>query len=207
VPDRPATQGRLASLDAFRGLTIAAMILVNNPGDWSCVYWPLLHVSWHGWTPTDLIYPFFLFMVGMSLSFSRRLGLRPALVRASKLIGLGLLLRGGAGETVAAPPWSGRSRRRSPRRLLRKWARPFVTYGKNAIAVYVGSGIVADTLYAIRWAGPDGVKASLWERLSQALYGSWLPCEQASLAWAISVVVLFARVAWWMDRRGIYLKV
>ena len=58
---------RLVSLDAFRGLTIAAMILVNNPGDWGHVYWPLGHAPWHGWTPTDLIFPFFLFMVGMAL--------------------------------------------------------------------------------------------------------------------------------------------
>ena len=72
-----AASGRLLSLDAFRGATIAAMILVNNPGDWGHVYWPLLHVPWHGWTPTDLIFPFFLFMVGMSLTFSRRLGRTP----------------------------------------------------------------------------------------------------------------------------------
>jgi len=67
-------QERLASVDAFRGLTIAAMILVNNPASWSFVYPPLRHAEWHGWTPTDLIFPFFLFIVGisMSLSFSRR---------------------------------------------------------------------------------------------------------------------------------------
>ena len=53
---------------------------------------PLLHVPWHGWTPTDLIFPFFLFMVGMSLTFSRRTGARPAFARALKLIGLGLLM-------------------------------------------------------------------------------------------------------------------
>src|SRR5512138_2507319 len=65
---------RLVSVDAFRGLTIAAMILVNNPGSWSYVYPPLRHAEWHGWTPTDLIFPFFLFIVGISiaLSFSRR---------------------------------------------------------------------------------------------------------------------------------------
>jgi len=63
---------RLTSLDAFRGLTIAAMILVNNPGDWGHVYWPLDHAPWHGWTPTDLIFPFFLFIVGMALPFSHR---------------------------------------------------------------------------------------------------------------------------------------
>lgn len=59
---------RLLSLDVFRGLTIAAMILVNDPGSWSYVYAPLLHAKWHGCTPTDLIFPFFLFMVGMAVS-------------------------------------------------------------------------------------------------------------------------------------------
>ena len=66
---------RLISLDMFRGFTIALMILVNNPGSWSHVYSPLLHAKWHGWTPTDLVFPFFLFIVGvaLSLSFNRRL--------------------------------------------------------------------------------------------------------------------------------------
>ena len=62
--------GRLLSLDVFRGATIAAMILVNNPGDESVAYWPLLHAEWNGWTPTDLIFPFFLFIVGVSMAFS-----------------------------------------------------------------------------------------------------------------------------------------
>ncbi len=61
---------RLVSLDAFRGITIAGMILVNNPGSWSHVYAPLLHAEWHGWTPTDFIFPFFLFIVGVSMTFS-----------------------------------------------------------------------------------------------------------------------------------------
>src|ERR1043165_2017713 len=55
---------RLRSLDVFRGLTVAGMVIVNNPGDWNTVYWPLLHAEWDGWTPTDLIFPFFLFIVG-----------------------------------------------------------------------------------------------------------------------------------------------
>jgi len=64
------TSNRLLSLDFFRGITIAAMILVNNPGNWSHVYPPLLHAHWHGWTPTDLIFPFFLFIVGVSITLA-----------------------------------------------------------------------------------------------------------------------------------------
>ncbi len=58
------------SIDFFRGLAVAAMILVNNPGSWSHVYPPLLHAQLHGWTPTDLIFPFFLFIVGVSISLA-----------------------------------------------------------------------------------------------------------------------------------------
>src|SRR6476660_6185530 len=69
-----ATPNRLLSLDVFRGITIAAMVLVNNPGTWSSIYWPLEHAEWSGWTPTDLVFPFFLFIVGVSitLAFARR---------------------------------------------------------------------------------------------------------------------------------------
>jgi len=86
---------RLLSVDAFRGLTIAAMVLVNNPGSWSHVFAPLRHAAWHGWTPTDLIFPFFLFIVGISisLSLSRRMGegkssgaLYPKIFKRSALI-------------------------------------------------------------------------------------------------------------------------
>ena len=63
-------QRRLLSLDAFRGLTIAAMVLVNNPGTWDYVYAPLLHKPWDGLTPTDLVFPFFIFMVGVSIAFA-----------------------------------------------------------------------------------------------------------------------------------------
>lgn len=65
---------RLLSLDAFRGATIAAMILVNNPGTWSAIYPQLRHAAWNGWTVTDWIFPFFLWIVGvaMTLSFAKR---------------------------------------------------------------------------------------------------------------------------------------
>ena len=58
------------SLDLFRGATIAGMILVNNAGDEASSYWPLKHAQWNGWTPTDLVFPFFLFIVGVAMPFS-----------------------------------------------------------------------------------------------------------------------------------------
>jgi predicted acyltransferase len=75
---------RLLSLDVFRGLTVAAMILVNNPGSWSHIYAPLKHAEWHGCTPTDLIFPFFLFIVGVSISYA--LGSKKGYMSHSKLI-------------------------------------------------------------------------------------------------------------------------
>ena len=66
---RPARE-RLLSLDVFRGMTVAGMLLVNDPGSWGAIYPPLEHAAWHGWTPTDLIFPFFLFIVGITTSLS-----------------------------------------------------------------------------------------------------------------------------------------
>ena len=93
---------RLISLDAFRGITIASMILVNNAGNWSAVYPPLEHAKWHGWTLTDLIFPFFLFIVGVAIvfAFSKRIESGQSkkklylkiLKRTLILFGLGLLL-------------------------------------------------------------------------------------------------------------------
>lgn len=95
---------RLVSLDVYRGLTIAGMILVTDPGTYSAVYWPLLHASWNGWTPTDMIFPSFLFISGVAMTFSfvartTRGETRPQLAlhlfrRAALLIVIGLLLNG-----------------------------------------------------------------------------------------------------------------
>ncbi len=63
-------KGRLLSLDVFRGITIMGMILVNNPGTWSSIYPPLKHAEWHGCTPTDLVFPFFLFIVGVAITYA-----------------------------------------------------------------------------------------------------------------------------------------
>ncbi len=93
---------RLLSLDVFRGMTIAGMLLVNNPGTWGAIYPPLKHAEWHGWTPTDLIFPFFLFIVGIttwiSLESRRARGatdgelVRQIVKRGLIIIALGLLL-------------------------------------------------------------------------------------------------------------------
>lgn len=63
-------QNRLLSLDVFRGMTIAGMVLVNNPGTWSHIYSPLKHAEWHGATPTDFVFPFFLFIVGIAITLA-----------------------------------------------------------------------------------------------------------------------------------------
>ncbi len=90
---------RIQSVDLLRGITIAAMILVNNPGDWAHVYPPLLHAEWHGLTPTDLIFPFFLFIVGISIfyAYKNKTGnkqtYKKITIRSLKLIGLGLFLK------------------------------------------------------------------------------------------------------------------
>ncbi|WP_044240705.1 acyltransferase family protein [Flexithrix dorotheae] len=96
------TQQRLISLDAFRGLTIAGMIIVNTPGSWSNVYPPLLHASWHGVTPTDLVFPFFVFIMGVSitLAFTKQLEvnkpkseiIKKLVIRSLKIFALGIFL-------------------------------------------------------------------------------------------------------------------
>lgn len=96
---KPPASQRLVSLDIFRGMTIAGMILVNDPGTWSAIYWPLEHAEWHGWTPTDLIFPFFLFIVGVSMTMSfaarcRRGATRAALARHVVLRSLTILAIG-----------------------------------------------------------------------------------------------------------------
>lgn len=98
----PVASGRLVSLDTFRGITIAGMILVNNPGTWSSIYGPLKHAPWHGWTPTDLVFPFFLFIVGVAIVYAysgamergatQKDLVKKAAVRSLKLFGLGLIM-------------------------------------------------------------------------------------------------------------------
>jgi len=99
-----APRERLLSLDVFRGITVAGMLLVNDPGSWESIYPPLEHATWNGWTPTDLVFPFFLFIVGittyLSLSARRARGdderaIRAQIIRRGALIFLfGFLING-----------------------------------------------------------------------------------------------------------------
>lgn len=89
---------RILAVDIFRGMTIVLMILVNNPGTWAYIYAPFLHADWHGYTPTDLVFPFFLFIVGTSITFAYQNKVvtkntyKKIAIRSLKLIGLGLFL-------------------------------------------------------------------------------------------------------------------
>lgn len=362
TPSPLTPPSRVVSLDAFRGLTIAAMILVNNPGSWSAIYWPLDHAHWHGWTPTDLVFPFFLFMVGMALPFSRRTSAGQALRRAAVLFGLGLLMAayprfdlatvripgvlqrigacylaawaarrafGWRGQVFAVtvicalywflmtrvpvpgvgPPslepaanlgaWLDRlllpghlwkqSRTWDPEGLLGTlpalattllgglagewlrsdrsadsktagllgggllltlaglawhpwfpinkslwtssyvlftagmaaylfglvywiadgrghvaWAKPFVAYGRNAIFVFVASGLLLKTLLLVK---VPGTGLSLHAYVYRTLFGSWLPPYPASLAYAVAHVVAWGALLWVMDRRRVYITV
>ena len=93
-----ALRDRVLSVDILRGLTIVLMIMVNTPGTWAHIYPPLEHAEWSGYTPTDLVFPFFLFIVGISIVYAYQgkpvdaSTYKKIVVRSLKLIGLGLFL-------------------------------------------------------------------------------------------------------------------
>ncbi len=385
---QPSSPGRIVSLDVFRGLTMVLMILVNNPGTWSAAYPPLLHADWHGWTPTDLVFPFFLFIVGVALVFSFTKHLDAGvtrsdltlktLKRSAILFGLGLLLSAfpffqfypefallerlgrlrlmgvlqrialcyvgaallflyarprtrfyiataillgywaamtlipvpgfGAGQladpignlaswfdrliipnhlwagadfmrdpegllstpnalvTVLLGVWSGRALMDSglsadakTARLMvmgallaalggawgwvfpvnkalwtssyvlltgglamltlgvcywwidatghKRWTRPFVIYGVNAITVFVMSGIVGRTISLIHLPAGDGSTVDLQSWIFQTLFAPLGPAELGSLLYAITWVLGWYAVLYWMYRRGITIRV
>ena len=90
------TKDRLLSLDVFRGITILLMTIVNNPGSWATIYPPLMHAEWHGCTPTDLVFPFFIFIMGVAVPFAMptktfdSVVFNKIWVRSLRMIGLGI---------------------------------------------------------------------------------------------------------------------
>jgi predicted acyltransferase len=155
---------RLISVDAFRGLTMAAMVIVNNPGDWGHVYPPLLHAEWNGCTLTDLIFPFFLFIVGVSITLSRStMGQASRIVRRSAVIaGLGLFLAG------------------FPRFALATWRIPGVL--QRIALCYLASAFI------FRWTAPSGETTGAGRRP----HGMRLLCWAAGLTlgyWAVMMLI------------------
>lgn len=173
---------RFASVDALRGLTVAAMLLVNTPGDWSHVYAPLLHAAWHGVTPTDLVFPFFLFIVGVSIALgvlpraevgvARPVLMRAVLWRAAKIIALGLALHLLAYLLLDRPsfrPWG----------VLQRIGLCFAIVG--LVALYTTprtqwASIVATLLGYWALMAPWGYDpyTNLAARIDTALFGPWL---------------------------------
>lgn len=165
-----AAEQRLASLDAFRGFAIAGMVLVNNPGDWSHLYSQLAHAKWHGWTFTDWIFPFFLFIVGVSMTMStgRRLALgddRNALLRSLARRALVIFLVGFALNLIPHFNWGavripGVLQRIALCTLL---AAPLVLWCgwrgqvKALLALFT---VYAVLMLAVPVPGPDGVVAT-----------------------------------------------
>lgn len=373
-PNTPPAD-RLVSLDVFRGITIAGMVLVNNPGTWSAIYWPLGHAAWHGWTPTDLVFPFFLFIVGVAitLAFGRRVETggtkRDLYIKVIKrtliIFGIGLFLNAfpyfnfselripGVLQRIAvcyffasiiflntkwhtqviitiallivywlmmmlipAPGYAAgdlskegslasfidrvvfgkhvwaqakvydpegllstipalattlmgvltghwlRSRKTAYEKVAgmfvvgaacvaigwalnsffpinkalwtssyvlftgglalqflalcywiidikgyRRWAKPFEVFGLNAIALYVGAGLMAELLGVIKLTGPDGTKIPLQSWIYNNLFASWASPINASLAFALTFVLVWLALMWILYRRKIFLKV
>ena len=140
---KTAAATRLISLDVFRGLTMAGMVIVNNPGDWGNVYAPLLHAPWHGWTPTDLIFPFFLFIVGVSITLSRKSASWGTIARRAALIfALGLFLAG------------------YPRFDIDRWRIPGVLQ-RIALCYLFAAGLLVAGSAGVESTGHEGVPGNL----------------------------------------------
>lgn len=166
---------RLRSLDAFRGLTVAAMLLVNNPGTWSAIYAPFRHAAWHGWTPTDLIFPFFLFIVGVTTELAPKRPLR-ILRRGLIIILLGLLLNAFPAFDLPTLRWSG---------VLQRIG---IVYMATAfIALFFAGGRTSRPPSAGRLARPHAT-ASIALLIAALLFGYWLILAQGPLAPAEATV-------------------
>ncbi|HEX8610877.1 MAG TPA: hypothetical protein VF800_06265 [Telluria sp.] len=161
---------RLASLDAFRGFTIAAMTLVNNPGDWNHLYSQLAHAHWHGWTFTDWIFPFFLFIGGVSMALSLgRLAaagadkltlLRKLAVRAGIIFLIGLALNLIPGVDLSTVRIPGVLQRIAICTLL---AAPIVLYFNWRQQVLWIAGLLALYSVLMLWVPVPGIGAGVLE--------------------------------------------
>ena len=176
------TTQRYLALDVLRGMTVALMILVNNPGNWGHIYAPLKHAAWHGCTPTDLVFPFFLFVVGVSMFFSfskygntlnkeslLKIGKRTLLIFA-----IGLFLN-------SFPQWTADF---SKLRIMGVLQRIALAYGIGAIIVlasprkylpYIGGAILLlywGLLYSLGGTDPFSLKGNVTPVIDAAVLGT-----------------------------------
>ena len=161
---------RLASVDALRGLTVAAMLVVNDPGDWGHVFAPLEHAAWHGCTPTDLIFPLFLFIVGVSIALAGPVTMRAVVWRALRIVALGVLLH-------AIAHWAMGTREFRPMGVLQRIGVCYGCAGLLALhtrartqwlvfaALLIGYGAL------LAWGGPLTKAGNLASRIDTALLG------------------------------------
>ena len=150
---------RLRALDIFRGASVALMILVNNPGSWSHIYAPLRHAPWNGCTPTDLVFPFFLFAVGNALALVMpALSWQRVLRRTLLIFGIGLFL-----NATPFVRWDA-----SGELVLRSWETLRIMGVLQRIALCFGVAAV------IVWIG--GRKGAIWAAAG-LLLGYWLACR------------------------------
>jgi predicted acyltransferase len=154
-------QRRYYALDVFRGATVALMILVNNPGSWSCIYAPLKHAPWHGCTPTDLVFPFFLFAVGNAMSFvmprfqkeGSVVFWRKVIKRTLLIFGIGLFLNWSPfikwnGESLVSKTWD-------TIRIFGVLQRIAIAYFFASVIVYYtktrGAFVIGATILLLYW--------------------------------------------------------
>ncbi|NCT85587.1 MAG: DUF1624 domain-containing protein [Comamonadaceae bacterium] len=177
-----SAQRRIASVDALRGLAVAAMLLVNNPGDWGHVYAPLEHSAWHGCTPTDLIFPFFLFIVGVSaaLALGPRVegGAAPGPLRAAlckrglRLVALGLVLNLLAWWLMHKPEFRLLG-------VLQRIGLCFIAVGLVAVhlrasrQLWLLAGLLAGYAVLLQFGPTLDKLGSLNQRLDTAVLGRW----------------------------------
>ena len=181
---------RYYSLDVFRGATVALMILVNNPGSWGHIYSPLEHANWHGCTPTDLVFPFFLFAVGNALSFVmpklQNSGAAEFWTKVMKrtilIFGIGLFLNWSpfvkfSGTELVFKPWEmvrilGVLQRIA---LCYFFASIIIYYGKSRIALFIGMMILVIywvLAYALGTAGhPFSLSGYFGNAVDQSILG------------------------------------
>jgi predicted acyltransferase len=215
IPDRTApgvgAASRLSSLDAFRGATVAAMVIVNNPGTWTAMYWPLEHAEWDGWTPTDLIFPFFLFIVGLSITLSSR----ALSARAWRIAGRGAVIVG-CGLFMAGFPFFRPSHWRIPGVLFRiglcylaaafayRWTR-----GRRQ-AVWLGAAIVAILVgywFALTRFGDLSQEGNIGAAIDRAVFGHhlwrerWDPEGLLSTVPAVATTLLGVLCGIWLKTR------